>query len=598
MLVAKGIRIIDFPEGEALWRIDWMGDIQKNPSLKSEHLITVFLTKLSCSSNFPVYPLNPNFLDTEYRRVTEIGVGLLSIVWIGSVWRNGYRVDDDVKYVTQSFSVDTTLVKPIKFSDSSDPLAKARLIPAFQYPLGSKAWASVQHAPLFTLPCFGDPCGLLIPAIEVIRFYYIYSSSSARALFYGQYNSLFRYPECNLEIPFPPVKLTLGWFAMQGDAWMAARYIASGTVKKRVKKIHNWATLGNLKGAKSEISESFFPFDGNTNLKAEGMQITGDDGKSRFLVTRLRKCSHPMPYSEVTIQIEEKPTDPHEFEERRPIWYKTWPKGIDLKNLPFKHDQEPDKNMGIMFLGANEARFDALKGKKLIKEKIPPTPKEHIRKPKDSDEDKTGLGTSEGTHGKSDAIRAEITQDVARDDKNPPITLINFVNALIYLRKAGLNVSTIQIGKSVAEFKGEKMNLFEKIGKSDMQWSVIGKESPEPRGLMVAIVRNHERCACVMEIERDPYRKAENYSVLVISSPSYTEILIKELESLMQDCQAYGRWPPENQTRQYNRDSTSHRRSKKTKATDTDQVDDPVDPDMGKRILAALERIGLVVKEG
>jgi len=147
MLEAKRIRIADFPKGEDLWRVDWMGHIQKNPTVPTEHLITVFLTKLNCDSNTPFYPLNSKYLNTQYRRVAEIGVGLLPIVWIGSVWKNGIRIDD-VKHVKGSFPVDTTLAKTIKFSGHSDQLNKARLIPASQYPLGGKAWAHVQHAPL------------------------------------------------------------------------------------------------------------------------------------------------------------------------------------------------------------------------------------------------------------------------------------------------------------------------------------------------------------------------------------------------------------------------------------------------------------------
>lgn len=599
MLEAKRIRIADFPEGEALWRVDWMGNIQKNPTVQTEHLITVFLTKLNCDSNTPFYPLNSKHLNTEYRRIAEIGVGLLPIVWIGSVWQNGIRIDD-VQYVTRSFSVDTTLAKTTKFSGYSDPLNKARLIPASRYPLGGKAWAHVQHAPLFALPFMGDPYGLLIPAIEVIRFYYIYSSYSARALFYGQYDSMYKDPELNSVTPVPSVKLTLCWFTKHSDAWMLARYIASTTVENRVKRIYSWVTLGILKGANTETPGSFFPFDGNTKLKVEGMQIIGDDGKPRFLVTRLRNCSHPMPYSDVTIRVEKKTTDPQELEERKPIWYKTWPKGLDIANLPAKHDQEPDKNMERMLLEANESRFAALKGKKLIKEKIPPKPKECERKPKDSDKDKNGLGTSEGTGGNSDTARVEISQKLAPDDKGYPMSLINFVNALAYLRSQGLNVATIQVGEDTGPYEGEIISFFARIGKTDRQWSVIHSDPPKQRGIMVARVGSDERYAYVLEIERDPYRNAEIYSVLIISSPFYAEIPEEELKSLKHECQLYGRWPPEDETRKYLRDSTFHRKPKQTASSKTitsTHVDDPVDPDMGKRILAALERVGLITKK-
>lgn len=597
MLEAKGIRIKDFPADEALWRVDWMEGIHKNPSVQTEHLITVFLTRLNCSGDTPFYPLNSKFIDSESRRVAEIGVGLLPLVWIGSVWQNGHRINEALMYDARTFAVDTSITKTITFSGMVDTLGNDRLIPAHQYPLGAKAWASVQNAPLFAIPYLGDSYGLIIPAIEVIRFYYIHSSSSARALFYGQYDLLFSDPECDLEIPLPSVKLTPRWGARHEDAWVLARYIASKLFKKRAQKIHNWVTLNVDRNAqpKSKPSESFFPFDGTTNLKVEGIQIKGDDGKVRFLVTRLRNCSHPMPYSEVTIRIPEKSSNPAGHEELRPIWYKTWPSGLDIKNLPASNEQDPDKNMAILYLEENEARFAALKEKKLKKEKLPPKPKEHVQKPIDSDEEKTGLGTSEGTHGKSDLIRTEIRQDLVPDDDRAPMTLTNFVDALAHLRTQGLTVSTIQIGEDKSEFRGETISFFEKLGKSNRQWSVVHIKPPKKRGIIVAKVSNLEGCAYVLEIERDPSRIGESYSVLVISSPRHTEIPTTELESFKSDCQTHKGWPPvSNTSRQFNRTFTPHRKPEKTATDIQKNIDDPVDPSMGKRIYDALARVGLV----
>lgn len=595
MLEAKGIRIKDFPAGEALWRVDWMGDIHQNQAVQSEHLITVFLTKLNCSSDTPFNPLNSNCIDSGSRRVAEIGVGLLPLVWIGSVWQDGRRINKGLKYDDRTFAVDTSIVKTITFSGTIDPFGNNRIIPAHQYPLGSKAWTSVQDAPLFAIPYLGDPYGLLIPVIEVIRFYYIHSSFSARAIFYGEYDRLFSDPECNLAIPLPPVKLTLRWGAKHEDAWMLARYIASELFKRRANKVHSLVTLQKLVKDRPVLPESFFPFDGNTNLKVEGIKIKGDDGKLRFLVTRLRNCTHPMPYSEVTIRIPEKSSNPTEQEELRPILYKSWPIGFDIYSLPAKHDQEPDKDMAIFYLEENEARFSALKGKKLKKEKIPPKPKEHVRKPIDSDEEKNGLETSEGTHGKSDAIRTEIRQDLVPDDDRAPMTLTNFVNALAYLRTQGLTVETIQIGEDKSEFKGETISFFEKLGKSNRQWSVVHIKPPKKRGIIVAKVSNLEGCAYVLEIERDPSRIGESYSVLVISSPRHTEISTTELESFKSDCQTHKGWPPvSNTSRQFNRTFTPHRKPEKTATDIQKNIDDPVDPNMGKRIYDALARVGLV----
>lgn len=606
MLEAKGFRIKDFPEGDDLWRIDWMGNIHKNPPVPSEQLITIFLTKLNLPTSAAIYPLAPSALNTSYRKITEIGVGLLPLVWIGSVWRNGYRIDDGiVKYVAQSFSVDTTFAMPIQFSACSDPTLQSRLIPATEYPLGLTAWGKIRESQLFALPVNGDPYGMLIPAIEVIRFYYIFSSSSARALFYDQYASLINDPECNMDMPLPSVKLTLDWIAQHGDAWVLARYLASELVKSRVGKIYDWVQLNSMKYSEKGLNQSLFPFDGVTKLGVQGMYITGDDGNLRFLVTRLRRCSHPMPYSDVTIRVRKKPDIPEEVENLKPIWYQTWPKGLELKKLPYTSDQESDRNLFKIRLEANEERFESLRGRKLIKEYIPAKPKTHKRVPIKSDKKKRGLGTSEGTYSESDALSTEVTQTVAVKSETPSISFFNFIYALKYLRSSGLKVSTIQVGKSAFERYGEIISLFTKQGTSDRQWGVIQNEEHDPRGMFVAVVRNHNGCAYVMEIERDPHRASERFSVLVISSKGFskdfTDIPDSELESLMQECQLYGRWPPESAANKYKRESAPHRKHKddstnqETTEAKPQAPDAAADPDLGRRILAALGRLGLVI---
>jgi len=154
------------------------------------------------------------------------------------------------------------------------------------------------------------------------------------------------------------------------------------------------------------------------------------------------------------------------------------------------------------------------------------------------------------------------------DDDQAPMTLINILNALAYLRTKELKVSTIQVGNDSALFGEEAISFFEKLGKKNRQWSVIHIKPPKQRGLMVAKVSNLKGCAYVLEIERDPSRKGDTYSVLIISSPFHAEILTTELESLMMECQLHGGWPPaESLSRQYNRASTPHRKPEKSVPT-------------------------------
>lgn len=577
---AKKFRIKDFPTGEGFWRIDWLSNIHKNPVVPSEQLITVFFTKLK-SPDKPgsIYPLSPRSLDTEQRKIAEIGVGLLPLVRIGSVWQNGYRIDKGMAYTTRTFTVDSALAKPIKFSAHAQPPLQGRLIPAIEYPLGLKSWEKIQSAPLMALPVGDDPFGLLIPAIEIIRFYYIYSTFSARALFYGQYEVLYSEYSCTQDTPLPHVTLKLSWNAIHHDAWVLARYVASETMQRRVKKIHEWVQHATLGKAEQGFFESIFPFEDATTLKVEGIDIKGDDGKTRFLGVRLRNCTHEMPYSGVSIDIETKSAESEKPEIQRPIWLKTWPKGLDQESLQYEHSQESDKNIARMILDESDERFSALKGMKLNKNYQKSESASRDKKYRKSDTQKTGIGTSEGTYGERDLIPGEITQNVVPEEDSAPPTLESFLVALNELRQKGLQVTTIEVGKGGLLFRGEIISFFQKNGTSNRQWSVIRGDEIKLRGFIVAKVSNPKGCAYVIEMERKP-DSAEKFSTLIIALSEFTDIPDSELDSFARKCEIYGRWPPESEIRNVKREITNHR--------------DLPDPKLGARILVALERIGLM----
>jgi hypothetical protein len=101
----------------------------------------------------------------------------------------------------------------------------------------------------------------------------------------------------------------------------------------------------------------------------------------------------------------------------------------------------------------------------------------------------------------------------------------------------------------------------------------------------------------VLEIERDPNRNNETFSVLTIRSDSYIEIPDPEFLSLLSDCQNIGRWPTKQKIRHFSPEYTSHRKPAKSDSTSKISGDDPVDPDMGARIFKALIRIKLLSHE-
>ncbi|MDO8990110.1 MAG: hypothetical protein Q7U91_10820 [Sideroxyarcus sp.] len=567
MDVAKSYQVSTFPKDDNLWRVDWMAGIRKNTHAPSEHLITVFLTRLNTSIDpESIDPLSNQSLSKSHH-LADIGVGILPVVWIGSVWRNGYFVEENIEYSTGNFEVDTTSAKFCEFSALTDKGdKKCRIIPAYEYPVGIEAWKRISRAPFIALPYRGDPNGLLIPAIEVIRFYYIYSSYSARSLFFGEYDKLLREPTS-----FDPVtkivKIFFHWFCRKSDAWILARYKASPLMQMRATQIHEWAQIASVNESSFTPSHTaFFPFDGRTRLTAAIKPIIGEDGEKRFLAVRLKRCTASMPFTDVHLEIATKPTNPKEAEERKPIWGRIWPHGLDVAK-EFDHSGEPDKRYFPISIEILEDRFAALDGKKLIvvkKTSDKPKGKAVVLPP---DEPKKGVGTSDGTYGENDTAKGNVRTDVtSQEDNSLKADIDSFIVALKYLRnKEKMTVTTIPVAAGSDTYRDETVSHFQQT-RDEYRWTSIGKMYDDkdklrivPRRLIVAEVSLNNLIGYAMEIERKP-GKNETISVLILAKNDYSRMTPEEFNSFIDLCVARNRWPTkgDTETRNYRRAQVAH----------------------------------------
>ena len=451
MLEATNYRIKEFPEGNDYWRVEWIGDIRFRTDVRSEPSMKVFMTRLMVQFSHHIYPFQSEYIDLTQNRIIEIGVGQLPMIWKGSVWRNGYRIDDGLFCESKSFEVNTLYASAASFGSSHQ-------ITTENFPIGRKTQENILDSSLTTVPTVSGEYKLIIPTIELIRFYYIYSSSSARALFLGMYRTLIReYSKTGDD-----VKIKLAWYALKGDAWMLARYMTSSLMATGTYNIYSWVQLSTHYRSEYFMPISYFPFEGITQLTAEGTTIVDGDGKEWFLATRLKHCTHEMPYRDVTVIRERRQPRGPGGEKEPPFGVNTWP--IDLDDMAFGSSEESDRNVERMILSANEDRFLALKGKKL-KEVYEEIDGEYrLRRVDGEAENKTGIGTSEGTYAESDLLPGEINQNVQPEDDPPPVLLLNFIIALRYLRAKNLTVTTVQISRVGGELLGERISHFETNG--------------------------------------------------------------------------------------------------------------------------------------
>ncbi|MGO9606130.1 MAG: hypothetical protein ACLQAT_22520 [Candidatus Binataceae bacterium] len=285
-------RIKEFPPDGHPWRLDWLGKIRRNLHAPSEPLIAVHFTRITDDYE--------DSLSNEVlagRQTTRwVGIGLLPILSIGSVWRN-QRLASRPRSL-DSISIDTHLgVRALLGNNAKKTGVFPDGIPAYAYQLGEKHFPILKDAPLLVFQKPGELNEIVIPQIEILRFYYMWSSKLARDVWYGTLDDAFN-PDLSGPIAGSRViRVHLRKRYDDPDAWLIARYIRSAEMRSQLANMWNnrrGETWDSGPGVHPEIG---FPFRGHLLVSGKPMGTT----RSRFLVVRIHHCSYPLPHDNVLV---------------------------------------------------------------------------------------------------------------------------------------------------------------------------------------------------------------------------------------------------------------------------------------------------------
>jgi hypothetical protein len=289
--------IKEFPDDGRIWRIDWLGRLLRNPNIPDEPLIEVLISPLKEDTILrPRDLVSIDAVEREQRSI-YVGTGQLPYLKIGSLWQKrrcrGALAGEihDAKNVV--ISQDT--VQVIK---ADQQVSSGYLIPGKFYYLG-KGLASFCLAVRYE----SNDCGLIIPAIEILRFYYATSSTLSRALFTGavwdSVDPLLDVKGCSLNDS--TARLSLNKRAFDSDCWTMARLLFAPEAKGCVERL--WTGIVRQHTRDEPITPTAsFPFSGKTNLKARVKPIQSGDGVWKKLVLGIERCSAPFPCTEMIIE--------------------------------------------------------------------------------------------------------------------------------------------------------------------------------------------------------------------------------------------------------------------------------------------------------
>lgn len=283
-------------KGESSWRIDWFGDLAFPNRLlrRTQPSLLVHLSKVlddRFQSNPSVLLSPDSTTPARFQRKVWISAGTLPLLRIGDIWRDG-KLEASPDYQLERF-VD------VKINESTVQLIKAGLNlddQGFLLPLSEHPWHLNCTHSYCVMVGLADGRRLIVPCLELIRFYFGSSSELIKKLFLPPLQRKDLY----LDSKFNPLTKRLvldlaerisgasaadiGRMHLDPVAWRAALYIGTSALKASV-------------SGQTIYPQGFFPFEGETTLVASGKWLSlGVQANSTFLVYQLRSCSHPFPF--------------------------------------------------------------------------------------------------------------------------------------------------------------------------------------------------------------------------------------------------------------------------------------------------------------
>lgn len=289
------------PSNNTRYRIDLIGGIRRNPACSQNHLIDIYVREQSERFVPPNKILDRNYYSPKLQRA-QISVGELGLFSPLSVFSNGKIISSLEKpnIIQNIWPTEATTKFIAADHRDHDWLKGEYLIPYSSLPLGIGLSTT-----LVALESDGDPFSLLIPASEVIRYFYLSSSRFNQFLFSSQVidrNILIDEKQSGFDPIAKTVFLKLRKQFKNSDAGIIAEFLYSETARKNAKRI--WGGLIKLAHDSSVLTYSprvGFPFSGQGNLQAIGIDIPTPNcfSTKRQLVLKIIDCRYALPFNSI-----------------------------------------------------------------------------------------------------------------------------------------------------------------------------------------------------------------------------------------------------------------------------------------------------------
>lgn len=263
------LRIAEFPKGNDVWRIDWFGEVMfpDRARLSRHPSVNVYLSRIADPKALtdPAVLLSPHSTDpVEHQKQCTLSVGKLMLLRIGDLWQD-QKLFTCPTYEQETFDglqIDrdtSTLIKAgVSFDDGG-----------FLLPLSEHPWHRRNtHSYCLKVSLPEGRC-LVIPCLELIRFYFGSSSELLNMLFRPALEKKQLFKSCKLHPGSRFMSLELSDFVHPNSAEDIGR-IASSAAALKAANLGLSSCLKEIAAEQRPFPQGIFPFEGVTNLAVSG----------------------------------------------------------------------------------------------------------------------------------------------------------------------------------------------------------------------------------------------------------------------------------------------------------------------------------------
>ena len=291
--------IADLSKDDRIWRLDWFGDCGYPTTVRryGQPSVKVAFSPLVCDKEDQAALLLPSATDHHHQKEVWLAISALPILTLGSLWQKGLKIAEP-EYQLEVFRdlqinpETTSFIKAGKDIDGN-----------FVLPLGNHPWHRLQTYAYCVMVSLPDGRRLVIPCMELIRFYFGSSGNFVQRLFTEPLGANTLWSSKKLDVKTQGLHLVLadrlsgvsasdiGRIAGSQFAWRSAAGIYSSCMKASTQNLPIYPYTG-------------FPFEGKTDLGVSGVSLPfGDKESNTFLVYQINTCTHPFPFKKLTYDL-------------------------------------------------------------------------------------------------------------------------------------------------------------------------------------------------------------------------------------------------------------------------------------------------------